>query len=999
MGLAATAVVLVVYAFGGLDWLELKTLDLRFLYANSIPERDDLVCVDIDDSAIDVVGRWPWPRDVQAGLISILGELGVKSLLVDITLGEAEPVRTIVPPQADIVSDPLELLEHDPGAVTVALPDDELRAAIEQVPAVYLATDYSTGRVWKDFLGSDGLARVLAALEAGQESLAAQRAAEIKPPAERKDGPPWNPWLWARLVAALTADPTLDNAALAAELDVPPKVLAPVVDACRDAGFRRRVLKWLDVEPSRWAAKPRDLYWQLNTDLIPQAPRYDETLAVALRDVLSYEATTRSAGLPVERLGDLAPHVDSISPVYFEHARAARRCAFVVFTPDRDGVMRRTRLLVQHGGRVLPQLALAVALDALGLGPEKLEARRGDLVLHRRDGEPLVIQLDGDGRVIVPWVAQGDWTRQFGEHVPIATVWQVWDRRQKILVNDRRLLELLETQLNAGRLAEHAQYREDLQTRLRVEDQLREANHAGRQEDIRRLRELTGQCDQLVAEGEGKLRSAVADELARTEAVRAGPVMARSCEPEQVDNAGQEYVAALHDIRRALVANGEFEVEIRDILHRIGPRIEGRIGLIGYTATSLADMTAIPTHERAPGVMAHANLLNGLLSGRMVRWAPAWMNALLVVVLGCLVTAMSVRYGPRTAAGLALLVIGYVGVAGWLAFYLWTYWIALTPALLGLALSYISVLAYRYLFLERERRQLTTVLGQYTSATLARRMSEDAELCRRAETREVTAIFTDLANFTTISERIGAERTQHVLNVSLGRFSDVMLRYEGMINKFIGDGIFAFWNPVIYPQPDHAVRACETAIDLMAGLRELVEQQRQAGGDEVFGELILRIGVATGNAVVGPCGSEQKYDYTCIGDSVNVASRLESANKFYGTCTLISGATYEQTGSRFAVRSLGGVQVKGKTQGVPIYELLGRAGDVSDDALRYAEGFGDAVAAFQRREWTRSCDLFEAGLRACPDDLAARQYIEAARGYLVTPPGDGWNGALELTEK
>ena len=276
-------------------------------------------------------------------------------------------------------------------------------------------------------------------------------------------------------------------------------------------------------------------------------------------------------------------------------------------------------------------------------------------------------------------------------------------------------------------------------------------------------------------------------------------------------------------------------------------------------------------------------------------------------------------------------------------------------------------------------------------------MAEDAELCKRAESREVTSVFTDLAGFTSLSESIGAERTQHVLNVSLGHFSNVIIRHEGMINKFIGDGIFAFWNPVIYPQPDHARRACETAIDLQTALRTMHDDPRAS--DEAFAHLVLRVGIASGNAIVGPCGSEQKFDYTCIGDSVNVAARLESANKFYGTRILISGVTLDQAGDDFVVRPLGGVQVKGKTRAVPIYELLGRKGDVSDDLLSYVDRFGRAVTAFQKRNWPEALTAFESCLQIRPDDLAARHYADAVRRFQTTPPPNDWNEALELTEK
>jgi adenylate cyclase len=345
------------------------------------------------------------------------------------------------------------------------------------------------------------------------------------------------------------------------------------------------------------------------------------------------------------------------------------------------------------------------------------------------------------------------------------------------------------------------------------------------------------------------------------------------------------------------------------------------------------------------------------------------------------------------------MVVSFVAIGGALAFYRWSYWLGLTPALAAALLSYILIAVYRYIFVEGERRQLATALGQYTSKEIARQMAENPELCRKAEMREVTAVFTDLKGFTGISERIGARRTQEVLNVCLGRFTEVMLRHEGMVNKFIGDGVFAFWNPVIYPQQDHARRACTTAIDLLVALDELKLEQRRAGGDAIFEEIVLRIGIATGNAIVGPCGSEQKYDYTCIGDCVNVAARLESANKFYGTQILVNDVTHRQVGAEFEFRPLGGVHVKGRNVAVPIHELLGRAGQVAEESLEFARAFGQAVALFQQRRWQATLDALQACHRRRPDDLATENYIQATVALQADPPADDWTGAIELMEK
>ncbi len=903
VGALATAAVLGLYGAGWLDGIEFKTLDWRFRWTNNTPADSRIVCIDIDDGSLEKVGRWPWPRDVQAGVLGVLAELGPKAILYDVTLSDPEPVRTIVPQQADFVGRPERLVGQD---VSVALPDLELQSALREAGCVYLAFDYGGG--------------------------ASAKAAAAAP-------------------------------------------------AIGDRALRERVQRWLSTQPP--AEDPPTLFAGALRAFPEDNP---EALALALRQLLSMKATLDTA-LARGRWPELAA-IHDLAPTYFPLAQAARRCGFVVFDPERDGVMRQMPLVVRYQDYALPQLAFAVAVDQLQLAAPDQWRWRQTWGWHELSIPGLPpMQTDDTGRVLVPWLPQRDWAAQFGQHIPADALWQVWDRRQKLQQNDELLAATLAPLTAAGPLAEFAQYVDDLRQVARLQGELRLARYQERGREVLRLRGALAEYAKVRAEDEPKLRANVAALLAP------GASSASAAAP--VDNTQE----ALHTVARALAANDGFHAEIDATLKRLQPRVRGSLCLVGYTATALADMTPIPTHPRAPGVIAHANLLNGLLLGKTVSWLPGWLNGLIVALAGLLATRVAMSRGARLSALLIMLLAATCITVACFAFYSALYWVALVPPLAAIGVSTFAVVLYRYAFLERESRQIAHALGQYTSATLARQMAEDAELCKRAEMREVTAVFTDLAGFTSISERIGAQRTQHVLNVALGRFSDVMFQHEAMVNKFIGDGIFAFWNPVIYPQPDHALRACETAVDLMVALRELMAEQSGGVGDEVFAELVLRIGVATGNAIVGPCGSEKKYDYTCIGDSVNVASRLESANKFYGTRILISGATYAGVSERFVVRPLGGVQVKGKTQAVPIYELLGRAGAVAGADCAYAARFGAAVARFRERAWSEALTAFRACLTQRPDDLAAVHYVEAAERFLRTPPPDDWNSALELSEK
>jgi adenylate cyclase len=238
-----------------------------------------------------------------------------------------------------------------------------------------------------------------------------------------------------------------------------------------------------------------------------------------------------------------------------------------------------------------------------------------------------------------------------------------------------------------------------------------------------------------------------------------------------------------------------------------------------------------------------------------------------------------------------------------------------------------------------------------------------------------------------------------VLNPYLEVMSSVLHRHEALINKFMGDGIFAFFNPPILPCPQHVLAACEAALDSQRALRELVARFDDHPLAEEFRRLFTRIGIASGPVFVGDYGSENKLDYTCMGDTVNLAARLEAANKQFSTATMLSGTCRDAVGDRYVYRHLGAVQVKGQTAVVHIYELLGRTGEVDDEQMRFAEVYGEAVVRFARRDWEGAARGFGRCLELRPADRGAPRHLDAIREYASDPPPDGWAGGIELTEK
>lgn len=1017
LGLGVTAIVALAQAAGWLERLELITLDWRFRYRwiNPIRESGRITCIDIGDRDLETIGRWPWPRDQQAEILRVISELKPAAILVDITYVEPEEKRlasalgagagwsgeTAFPETPDPGSDPLESAPAE--RVELVYPDLELAAAIAEAGNVYLAFHHPR----TDLERSDGFNAAVDALQSGEVARARElirrlelRRQRVRVATHSGQAPgEERPLERARLTALLEKEPDRRETALAEALGLSGEADRAFIDSayprCLAAALRRRVRSWLDQQPQRWQADAgrllRPLFESISQQPFENITALRETLEIALREVLGVQATARNALLRQAPPGPAVAAVEAITPVYYLHARAARRCGLVNFEPDADGVMRRERLLVQHDGRIYTQLAFTVACDLLGVDPDQVTITARNIVL-RAAGGTLELQLDSDGRVLVPWVPGSDYTRQF-RHVRADAFYMVARYRAMYRHNAAVLRRTLAEILSDPRFDDAAQHAEQVQAIDALSAQAHAARLRGRRQDAEALEQMRASLEHSVRAREALRSQQIRQEYQR---LAAGGDAADPAELQKLT----AMMATLSDLEPFERANARIAEEIDAALARLRPAVQGQVCLLGYTATSLADMTPIPTHPRAPGVMAHANLLNGLLTGQLVRAAPGGAGLVLTALCGIGATLTSLLRRPRAAMlGVLGLAAAHALLAGWLSFRAWLLWVPLVAPVVAALLAYVSIAVFRYIFVEGERRQLATALAQYTSREIARQVAENPELCRRAESREVTAMFTDLRGFTGISERIGAERTQRVLNICLGRFSDVMLRHEAMINKFIGDGIFAFWNPVIYPQPDHALRACETAVDLFAALDDLRREQRQAGGDEVFEQLALRVGVATGPAIVGPCGSSQKYDYTCIGDSVNVAARLESANKFYGTRVLVSAAVREQVSDRFEFRPLGGVQVKGKQQAVQIFELLGRRGETPHPLREYAERFGQAVAHFQARRWNEALAAFEACLTTRPDDLAARQYAEAARAYRQSGPPDDWNGSLELKEK
>ena len=385
-----------------------------------------------------------------------------------------------------------------------------------------------------------------------------------------------------------------------------------------------------------------------------------------------------------------------------------------------------------------------------------------------------------------------------------------------------------------------------------------------------------------------------------------------------------------------------------------------------------------------PGVELQATLVDNYLTGGGLRTVPEGWTLALVALLVPLLLWGNRRLHPAGAAALAAaLVAAIAGASWWLfgRFQLW--WPPLLPAAAALAVYGAAALA-GYAFVRRRARQTRAMFAQYVPPAVVSRLIAQPELMRLGgEAREVTLMFTDLANFTTLSEQLSAEQTVEVLTAYFNAMTPIVHATGGTVDKFIGDAVMAFWGAPL-DDPQHAEHAVTAAILMQQAMQVLVADLRARGLPPIH----MRIGLHTGRVVVGNVGSEQRFSYTAIGDAVNLAARLEGANKAFGTGILLSAATAAQLPSSVALRALDDVVVKGKTEPVRVFTPCGDAA-VRDASLA-------ALNAFHARDWDGASGYLAQVLARVPGDAAALRLQQRVAEARALPVGSDWSPAVAL---
>ncbi len=408
----------------------------------------------------------------------------------------------------------------------------------------------------------------------------------------------------------------------------------------------------------------------------------------------------------------------------------------------------------------------------------------------------------------------------------------------------------------------------------------------------------------------------------------------------------------------------------------------------GFSAPGLLDLRPTPIGKITPGVEIYATMLDNLLAGDFLRdapRAPAILSTILFAVLSSLLVVLLSRKAWHSALVFFSLLPLPV-ISGFAAYPLGYWWpMTLQGSAVGLAL--VGAILVNYATEGRQKTFIKKAFRHYLSPLVIERILEDpSQLKLGGERRELTIFFSDLQGFSSISEKLDPEVLTSLLNDYLSDMTDIILEEGGTLDKYEGDAIIAFWNAPL-TLPDHAERACRAAVRCQMRLQERREEFRQRSGFE----LRARIGLNTGEVVVGNMGSHKRFDYTVLGDAANLASRLEGANKPFGTYIMVSEETWSRTSGKFAGREMGLLRVIGRKTPVRIFELISLPGEVKSPQL---ERFELGLSLCYAKEWRKALEIFE----ELPEDPVAQAYARRCRSLAQESDAD-WDCIWSQSEK
>ncbi|MBN1153467.1 adenylate/guanylate cyclase domain-containing protein [candidate division KSB1 bacterium] len=434
-------------------------------------------------------------------------------------------------------------------------------------------------------------------------------------------------------------------------------------------------------------------------------------------------------------------------------------------------------------------------------------------------------------------------------------------------------------------------------------------------------------------------------------------------------------------------------------IHKQEGTFEDKIVLIGVTAEEFRDTEFTPFFDdvirmKMPGVIVHAHALNTILNDRYIKTVSMSVTLVIMILLAIVATILSRYVKPFQGFGIVIMTIILMMVMAVTLFSVWDIWMMIVLPVSGFILSYGLNTLEQVITERREKGIYRKTFEQYVAPNVVKTMLDSGNLPKfGGERRTLTVLFSDIRSFTTFSEKYQPEVVVNYLSNYLSSMVDVIFKHQGTLDKFVGDEIMALFGAPYYFS-DHAEKACLTALDMVQELRSLQWKWSRENQDYFH----IGIGINTGRVIVGNLGSYQLFDYTVIGDEVNLGARLEGANKYYATTILMTEFTYQQVEGKAIVRRLDRVRVQGKLIPVMIYELRGMYSIPSIEKDLIVGTFEEGRELFEDRRYRQAMKKFRLILRYFPFDGPSRLFLERCTNFIQKPPADDWDGVFNLAK-
>lgn len=957
LGIIVTFLVVIVDSLGVLRPLDRFFYDRRarnFQFFTPNPT-DKIVHANIDDETLQLIGPWPWDRDLFAEILTELRQNGAKTVAMDIIF--LEPQNRIWRPKSRAGADQTRTSGADAGPAEIPAQDV---LAIDR--DAVLAREFS--RQKEPVLG------VLA------------------------DPAPIPTTSYLAIYAMLYKDLELSLEEVVARmrgLDNPEKARPTSDDVTRYLAARKFAMR--DRILSLKREKPDITREQASALLLPRSPA---TINSPVRRVFAEQFNhATSISQMFERLprvpttGEHSPFFmsDIDYPPITPFTAECKNFGSITSTPDSDGVVRRIPLWTRYKDRLFPQLGLAAALSMMDVNIKDVRFKRDGFIIPLPDGterfvptrENSDLKVQG-GRspgyfLDVPWFGATDnyLTMYDPKHerpiqqISVSKIWKLFQIENRIRANNATADEAASLLLDAedpNALADFNAAR----TKAPADDS------EVRKPFVKRAIEI--------ASAGGYLRP---PKVATTDA----------------EKQEETFVVAAHALEAVLRNMDPFTQEANQLRTQLRNEIDGKTVLVGWTASAvIADFVPTSLHGKAPGQTVHGVVFNSVATGFFWRRAPDWLTALAAVLVGLFATlcVASLPAVPSMLASIGLLVL-YVVANCLVLFDYGKFLLGVSGPVVVIAAVWSVGTVFRFLIETRELKRITESFQNRVDPALVQYVIENPEKVELSgERRELSVVFTDLAGFTTLSEQLEAGATVAMLNKYMGMMVPIIRGNNGYVNKFLGDGIMFFFGA---PREDvlHAIHAVVTVIQMQKVLvefnRELIAQGLPT--------LEMRVGISTGYMTVGDAGSieteSRSFDYTVLGDSVNLGARLESANKATGSLMLMTDRTAELMGDSVLARPIGRLVVKGKTKGVMVYEPLAMRDEATPEMFKLAETTQKVVETYQAGQFELCLKAIDEMDAAVGHTKTAELYRTLCVKYLKEPPPMPFDGCITLSEK